>query len=90
LLFYSHIFKTIPKQVIIYTTKGSNNKFSLPLGTSLYDLKQAKSPAVDELEQKNGLRVFVLEAAGLIPASALAGYRNNAVFCKVLDICRRA
>ena len=53
----------IPKQVIVYSPKGTNNTVSLMFGTSIYDLKSKMPPEAD-LITKNGLRLFK-------PASAL-------------------
>ena len=53
----------IPKQVIVYSPKGTNNTVSLMFGTSIYDLKSKMPPEAD-LMTKNGLRLFK-------PASAL-------------------
>ncbi|MGX5799622.1 Fic family protein [Bradyrhizobium sp. Arg314] len=52
---------TIPPQVVVNTPKGTNNKIDLLFGTSLYDLKVKEMPA--ELIEKNGLRLFTVEAA---------------------------
>ncbi len=54
----------IPKQVIVYSPKGTNNTLSLLFGTSFYDLKSAM-PKPSDLLVKNGLRHFK-------PATALA------------------
>ncbi len=53
----------IPKQVIIYTPKGTNNTVELLFGTSLYDLKQKQMPPVADLTEREGLRLFTPEAA---------------------------
>jgi len=47
----------IPKQVIVYSPKGTNNTISLLFGMSLYDLK-SKMPSAADLMIKNGLRLF--------------------------------
>ena len=53
----------IPRQVIIYTPKGANNRVELPFDTSLYDLKQKDMPPHADLTTWNGLRLFIPEAA---------------------------
>ncbi|MDT8322370.1 MAG: Fic family protein [Xanthomonadales bacterium] len=53
----------IPRQVIIYTPKGTNNTVELPFGTSIYDLKQKDMPPVADLVARDGHRLFVPEAA---------------------------
>jgi fido (protein-threonine AMPylation protein) len=53
----------IPKQVIVYSPKGTNNTVNLLYGTSIYDLKQAEMPPKGDLEELDGLRVFVATAA---------------------------
>jgi fido (protein-threonine AMPylation protein) len=59
-----HAEKTvIPAQVIIWSPKGTNNNFKLLFGTSLYDLKQAQMPPVDDLTERDGLRLFSPAAA---------------------------
>jgi fido (protein-threonine AMPylation protein) len=52
----------IPKQVIIYSPKGTNNTIELMFGTSFYDLK-SKMPPDKKLMTKNGLRLFTPPAA---------------------------
>lgn len=53
----------IPPQVIIYSPKGSNNSTSLLFGTSLYDLKENRPPAPEDLIVRDGLRLLGVEAA---------------------------
>ena len=53
----------IPQQVIIYTPKGANNTVKLLFGTSLYDLRQKNTPPDADLTDRDGLRLFVPEAA---------------------------
>ena len=47
----------IPKQVIVYSPKGTNNTIKLLFRTSLYDLK-SKMPPAASLLVKDGLRMF--------------------------------
>ena len=54
---------TIPSQVTVYSPNGTNNNVQLLFGTSLYDLKQKQLPPPSDLVEKNGLRLFSLEAA---------------------------
>jgi hypothetical protein len=53
----------IPKQLVIYTPKGSNNTVELLFDTSLYDLKQRQMPPEIDLCERGGLRLFTPEAA---------------------------
>ena len=53
----------IPGQVIVNSPKGTNNNQELLFGTSTYDLKVKGMPAAEDLAEKNGLRVYVPEAA---------------------------
>ncbi len=53
----------IPQQVIIHTPKGANNTLELLFGTSLYDLRQRDAPPSTDLTDRDGLRMFVSEAA---------------------------
>ena len=53
----------MPQQVIIYTPKGTNNTIQLLFGTSLYDLRQKDMPPDADLATRDGLRLFVPEAA---------------------------
>lgn len=53
----------IPQQAIIYTPKGTNNTVGLLFGTSLYDLRQKGMPPNADLATRDGLRLFVPEAA---------------------------
>ena len=53
----------IPRQVVIYSPKGTNHNVELLFGTSLYDLKQAEMPSPSDLTVKDGLRLFSPSAA---------------------------
>ncbi len=53
----------IPRQIIIYTPKGANNTVELLFGTSLNDLKQKDMPADADVTTRDGLKLFVPEAA---------------------------
>ncbi len=53
----------IPRQVIIHTPRGANNAVELLFGTSLYDLRQKDMPPNADLMDRDGLRLFVPEAA---------------------------
>ena len=53
----------IPTQVIIYTSKGTNNTLTLLFNTSLYDLKQKDMPPKSDIVELQGLRVFSPPAA---------------------------
>ena len=53
----------IPRQIIIYTPKGTNNAVELLFGTSLYDLKQKDMPADEDIMTRDGLKLFVPVAA---------------------------
>lgn len=48
----------IPAQVIVYSTKGTNNTVGLPFGTSLYDLKQSQMPPATDAVVRDGLRLY--------------------------------
>jgi fido (protein-threonine AMPylation protein) len=65
----------IPAQIVIYSSKGTNNTIHLPFGTSLYDLKQKNMPVRADLTEKDGLRLFTPAAALLrVPESFYARY----------------
>ena len=53
----------VPKQVVVCSPKGKNNKIDLPFGTSLYDLRQPLMPPARELLLRDGLRLFSNGAA---------------------------
>lgn len=53
----------IPQQVIIHSTKGSNNRVELLFNTSMYDLKRKEMPPEADLVTRGGLRLYVPEAA---------------------------
>lgn len=88
----------IPKQIVIYTPRGTNNSLDSPFGTSLYDLKQKEMPAGPNLSEWGGLRLFA-QNAGLIKVSAaffashpvegrvlLSGFRDASdVLARLLD-----
>src|SRR5258705_223815 len=53
---------TVPRQLAVRSPRGTNNVTKLPHGTSLFEL-QAALPPIDDRIEKDGLRVFSLEAA---------------------------
>lgn len=53
----------IPRQVIVNSAKGTNNNLELLFGTSLYDLKVKEMPSGEDLVERNGLRLYVADAA---------------------------
>lgn len=53
----------IPRQIIIYAPKGTNNTVELLFGTSLLDLKQKDIPADKDITTRDGLKLLVPEAA---------------------------
>ena len=53
----------IPRQVVIYAPKGTNNNVELLFGTSLYDLKAKEMPSDADLVEREGLRLFAPAAA---------------------------
>ena len=68
-------YTVIPRQVIIYTPRGANNRVELLFDTSLYDLKQNDMPPQADLTTRNGLRLYVPEVAlTRVPAAFFARY----------------
>lgn len=59
----------IPKQVIIYSPAANNNRIDLLYGTSFFALKEKDMPPARDLEIKNGVRVYRVEAALMRVAS---------------------
>lgn len=53
----------IPRQVIVYTPRGTNNAVDLLFGTSLYDLRSGSMPPPEDLTERDALRVFTPVAA---------------------------
>ena len=74
----------LPKQVIVYTPRGANNRVELLFDTSLYDLKQKDMPPHADLTTRDGLRLFVPEAALIkVPEAFFA--RNPVLFRTLFD-----
>jgi fido (protein-threonine AMPylation protein) len=67
---------TVPRQLMVRTSKGSNKPLPLLHGTSIFDIR-AQLPAAGDLHQQDGLRLYSLPAA-LIAVSA-AYYRSAPV-----------
>lgn len=53
----------IPRQIVVYTPKGTNHNLELPFGTSLYDLKTTELPTAAELMERDGMHLFTVPAA---------------------------
>lgn len=54
---------SVPKQVIVHAKNGGNNVIRLPFDMSLFDLRTAREPEATDIFERQGLRVFKLEAA---------------------------
>lgn len=59
---------TIPKQVVIHSPRAGNNRIELLFGTSFFALRVHAMPPSDDLELKQGLRIYNV-AAGLTRVS---------------------
>ncbi|MAT94119.1 MAG: cell filamentation protein Fic [Halioglobus sp.] len=66
--------RTVPRQLLVRTTKGTNNVTNLPYDTSLLDIK-LEIPDKKNTDVIEGLRLFSLPAA--LIACAPASYRQN-------------
>jgi len=53
----------IPDQLVVHSSKSTNNDIQLLFGTTLYDLKVAEMPVTGALMVKDGLRLFSPAAA---------------------------
>ena len=53
----------IPQQIIVYTSKGTNNAIALLFGISLYDLRQKQMPPPEDLVTRAGLHIHAPAAA---------------------------
>jgi fido (protein-threonine AMPylation protein) len=53
---------TVPRQLVVRSSKARNKVTNFPHGTSLLDLRAALPPAADR-QEKEGLRIFSLESA---------------------------
>ncbi len=65
---------TVPKQLLVRTKKGSNKLTHLLFNTSLLDVQYAM-PKKDEVEEKNGLKIYAKTAA--LIASSPAFFTQN-------------
>ncbi len=54
--------QTVPRQLLVRSTKGGNTVTALPYGTSLFDIRAAVPPEKDTV-QRNGLRLYALPVA---------------------------
>jgi hypothetical protein len=79
---------TVPKQLLVRSTKARNNIIQLPHGTSLLDIR-ATIPKDNKLTEKNGLRLFSLSAA-LITCSSRYFQQNPNDIRAALSIIRDA
>jgi fido (protein-threonine AMPylation protein) len=72
----------VPTQAVVCSPKGTNNKITLPFGTSLYDLKQSPLPPKTDLIIKDGLRLLS-NAAALVRVSETF-FRHNPIEVRVV------
>ena len=78
-----HAENTItPQRITVYSPSGSNNTVKLLFDTSLYDLKQKNMPPAADLMVRDGLRLFVPEAALMRVPDAF--FANNPVEAQVV------
>ena len=54
---------SIPLQIVVCASDGTNNRLELPLGMSLYDLRTRYMPPSADCCERNGLRFLKLEPA---------------------------
>lgn len=66
--------RTVPRQLLVRTKKGTNNVTNLPYGTSLLDIR-LDLPDKNDTYVIDGLRLFSLPAA--LIASSPTSYRQN-------------
>ena len=79
---------TVPRQLVVRSSKGRNKVTRLPHGTSLLDLRAAL-PAIGDREGKEGMRIFSLESA-LIACSPSYFSRNPTDVRAALSMIRDA
>jgi hypothetical protein len=72
----------IPRQVIVNSPRGMNNKINLLFNTSLYDLKQRQMPPAADLTVRDGLRLFHPAAAVIRVPEAF--FRTNPIETQVV------
>ena len=65
----------IPPQIIVYTPKGTNNTVGLPLGMSLYDLRQREMAPRADLTERDGL-ILISPDAALVKVPEICFVRN--------------
>jgi len=53
----------VPAQALVFSPSGSNNSVPLLFGTSIYDLKERSAPPETDIMERDGLRLFSLDAA---------------------------
>ena len=68
--------RTVPRQLLVRTPKAGNKPTTLPLGTSLFDVRAALPPADDRVIQ-DGLRLYSIPAA--LVASGPSSYESNPI-----------
>lgn len=65
----------IPRQVVVYTPRGTNNTIDLPFDTSLYDLMTGAMPPEEDLVERDDLRLLAPAAALVrVPESFFTRY----------------
>ncbi|MDE0193865.1 MAG: Fic family protein [Gammaproteobacteria bacterium] len=68
---------TVPSQLIVRAAQASNNNIALPFDTSLFDLTAPEIPVASDLCERNGIRIYTVEAALLRVTSTF--YRDHPV-----------
>ena len=82
----------IPTQVLVFSPKGQNNRIDLLHGTSLLDLRERTPPLPEDLERREGLRLYTLDAASLgcrrrsSPASR-SRPNSRSIACVMCRVC---
>jgi len=70
---------TVPKQVIIYSPEGGNDRVSLLFATSLFTVKEKAMPHARDVETRGAIRVFTSEAALIrVPGEFFRSHRVEA------------
>ena len=68
---------TVPSQLVVRAAQGGNNHITLPFDTALFDLMSPEEPVPGDLCERNGIRIYSVEA-GLLRASSTF-YRDHPV-----------
>src|SRR3546814_8808727 len=74
----------VPRQILVYSSRGSNNVLELPFQTTLIDTKETARPPETDITKADGLRLFRVEHGQIGRAHVWTPVTHAQLVCRLL------